>query len=76
MDRDGYIKLADFGLAKINQQDQIKIKGMMEEDGQYVCGTLEYLSPEVVRNKKYDAYTDLWSLGVLMFEMVSGRVIL
>ena len=47
----------------------------MEEDGQYVCGTLEYLSPEVVRNKKYDSHTDLWSLGVLMFEMLSGRVI-
>ncbi|CDW73317.1 rac-beta serine threonine-protein kinase- [Stylonychia lemnae] len=73
MDKDGYIKLADFGLAKINQEDQIKIKGMLEEDGQYVCGTLEYLSPEVVRNKKYDSHTDLWSLGVLMFEMLSGR---
>jgi serine/threonine protein kinase len=47
---------------------------MLEEDGQYVCGTLEYLSPDVVRNKKYDSYTDLWSLGVLMFEMLSGRV--
>eukprot|EP00347_Sterkiella_histriomuscorum_P013818 403363248 len=74
MDKKGFIKLADFGLAKIQQEDQIKIKGMLElDDPNYVCGTLEYLSPEVVRDKKYDTHTDLWSLGVLIYEMLSGR---
>lgn len=48
---------------------------MLEEDSNHVCGTLEYLSPEVIKSKRYDSHTDLWSLGVLIYEMLSGKVI-
>lgn len=59
--RDGHIKITDFGFAK-------KIK-----DKTYtLCGTPEYLAPEVIRNVGHTHGVDWWSLGVLIFEMLGG----
>jgi serine/threonine protein kinase len=59
--RDGHIKITDFGFAK-------KIK-----DKTYtLCGTPEYLAPEVIRNVGHTQGVDWWSLGVLIFEMLGG----
>lgn len=74
MDNEGFIKLADFGLAKIEQEEQINIKGMNEEDGKFLCGTAEYFSPEVVKEKDYGSHSDIWSFGILLYEMLTGNV--
>jgi serine/threonine protein kinase len=37
------------------------------------CGTYEYMSPEVVFKKNYNANIDVWSLGILLFEMITGN---
>ena len=70
----GLVKVLDFGLAKLNappEQDG-KILASLETTPGLIIGTTAYMSPEQVRGQPLDARTDLWSLGVLMFEMLSG----
>lgn len=64
VDETGYIKLADFGLAKFLQQDQA---------AKSFCGTAEYLAPEILDMKGHGFAVDWWTLGVLIYEMVTGR---
>jgi len=59
----GYIKLADFGLAKRVEKDQKTFT---------VCGTPEYMSPELIGRKGHDKAVDYWSIGILIFEMLNG----
>jgi serine/threonine-protein kinase len=61
---DGSVKLADFGLARIGDRS-FTAPGT-------VLGTVAYLSPEVLGGQEVDARTDLWSLGIVLFEMSSG----
>lgn len=63
--REGRVKLLDFGLAKTVGADFTK--------SGFVMGTVAYMSPEQARGEKVDARTDLWSLGVLMYEMLTGE---
>jgi len=65
LDRDGHIKLTDFGLSKIE---------LSQEDSRCytMCGTPEYLAPEVVMGKGYDKNIDWWSVGALFFKFLSG----
>ncbi len=75
---DGYIKLLDFGLAKLIEPPagasgaQPPTAGVSTELGA-VMGTINYMSPEQVRAKEVDARTDLFSLGVVIYEMVTGH---
>ena len=72
---DGFVKVLDFGLAKLLQQDIVKPEAptlVNTADG-VVLGTLSYMSPEQARGQEVDARTDVWSLGVVLYEMVSGR---
>lgn len=57
--------LTDFGLAK--QFDENKRSNSM-------CGTIEYMSPEIVLGKGHDKAADWWSVGILLFEMLTGKV--
>ena len=71
----GQVKILDFGLAKIiseevSEQDVTRAK---TEDGMLV-GTVAYMSPEQALGKRLDGRTDLWSLGVLLYEMVGGEM--
>ncbi|TVR26491.1 MAG: serine/threonine-protein kinase [Balneolaceae bacterium] len=61
-----YVKIVDFGLAKLMSESGIT------ETGRSV-GTLAYMSPEQLQGKKIDAKTDLYSLGVLLYEMITGQ---
>lgn len=62
--RDGYCKLTDFGFAKI----------LPLGDRTYtLCGTPEYIAPEVLLNKGHGRAVDWWTLGILIFEMIAGQ---
>ncbi len=64
--RSGEVKLLDFGIARGDATPGATMPGK-------VMGTLEYLSPERLKGKPADERSDLWSLGVLLYEMVAGQ---
>ena len=75
--RDGYVKILDFGLAKLTDQnaqliDPDAATRMLNTTPGVVMGTVHYMSPEQARGLPVDARTDIWSLGVVLYEMVSG----
>jgi Tol biopolymer transport system component len=71
--RDGYVKLLDFGLAKLAEEAQVgKPLALSTEPGR-VMGTAQYMSPEQARGLTVDARTDVFSLGVVLYEIIAGR---
>ncbi|EXB74404.1 Serine/threonine-protein kinase [Morus notabilis] len=64
LDADGHAMLTDFGLAKQFEEN---------ERSNSLCGTVEYMSPEIVLGKGHDKAADWWSVGVLLFEMLTGK---
>ena len=78
--RDGILKILDFGLAKLTEQwraDEVDqdaaTKAMVETEPGVVLGTTVYMSPEQARGQEIDTRTDIWSLGVVLYEMIAGR---
>src|SRR4029077_2647084 len=75
---DGYAKVLDFGIAKLTEQrlasdDRIgEATAALETRPGLVLGTGQYMSPEQARGQKVDARSDIWSLGVVLYEMVGG----
>jgi hypothetical protein len=63
---DGTVKVLDFGLAKIRDVSMTK--------SHVTLGTIGYVSPEQVRGARVDARTDLWSIGVMLYEMLTGNL--
>jgi NIMA (never in mitosis gene a)-related kinase len=59
--KSGLVKLGDFGIARVLNQTLDKAKTMV--------GTPYYLSPEIIENKPYSFKTDIWSLGVILYEL-------
>jgi serine/threonine protein kinase/Tol biopolymer transport system component len=71
---DGFVKVLDFGVAKLtgtSMSDSDALTLINTEQGTIV-GTVQYMSPEQVRGLSVDALTDVWSLGVVLYEMVTG----
>ncbi|SCP05783.1 serine/threonine protein kinase, putative [Plasmodium ovale] len=62
------VVLSDFGLAKITPSNQAVVKSRS------VCGSDFYLAPEIIKNKEYGIKIDIWSLGVLIFFIITGKV--
>jgi serine/threonine-protein kinase len=75
---DGYVKLLDFGIAKLTEegstsehQESARTAALQTRPG-LILGTGRYMSPEQARGQKVDARSDIWSLGVVLYEMVVG----
>lgn len=76
--RDGYVKVLDFGLAKLtNLPEEVDAeaatKMIVKTTPGMVIGTLAYMSPEQARGLVVDARTDIWSLGVVLYEMLANH---
>ncbi len=69
---DGYVKLLDFGLAKPLRAEPVTA-GRRDTIPGIILGTVNYMSPEQARGLSVDARSDVFSLGVLLYEMLSGR---
>jgi serine/threonine protein kinase len=87
MRSDGYVKVLDFGIAKLSepfvseQKTNFGSKGKSPQSASrilqftnsgLVMGTMGYISPEQLNNKNVDLRTDIWSLGVVLYEILSG----
>jgi eukaryotic-like serine/threonine-protein kinase len=71
---DGYVKVLDFGIAKlIENKESSGEHSSLRTDTGMILGTANYMSPEQARGLKVDARTDLWSLGVTLYELVTRQ---
>src|SRR5207302_6717741 len=78
--RNGHVKVLDFGLAKLTERtvadetdNEAVTRALVQTDAGVVMGTSQYMSPEQARGKPINARTDIWSLGVVLYEMAAGR---
>src|SRR5213596_1784489 len=76
---DGYVKVLDFGIAKLAEEElpaampREEALLLVETNLGSVLGTVRYMSPEQACGAQVDATTDIWSLGVVLYEMVTGH---
>ncbi len=77
---DGFVKVLDFGLAKLVEQKNKSILGLEDSTALQnhtgkgvIMGTVNYMSPEQAKGHRVDQRTDIFSLGVVIYEMIAGR---
>jgi eukaryotic-like serine/threonine-protein kinase len=77
---DGYVKVLDFGLAKLTEKSEEKVdpeavtRLKTDTDPGTIMGTVRYMSPEQARGQRVDARSDIFSLGVVLYEMITHRL--
>jgi len=70
---DGYVKVLDFGLAKLNEQATAEgLPLSSQTQSGLLMGTLAYMSPEQAAGDEVDERSDIWSLGIVLYEMMTG----
>ena len=73
---DGEVKVLDFGLAKpflMKNEAPKKLNSLLETKPGMIIGTPAYMSPEQIRGQKLNLTTDIWSFGVVLYEMLTGK---
>jgi serine/threonine-protein kinase len=77
---DGFVKVLDFGLAKLVERKNRSLIGLEDETAKQhttaqgvILGTVAYMSPEQAKGERVDERTDIFSFGVLLYEMIAGR---
>ncbi|HYP25868.1 MAG TPA: serine/threonine-protein kinase, partial [Blastocatellia bacterium] len=76
---DGHVKLLDFGVAKLAERHSIlsnaagQLTSGVYTDSAVIIGTARYMSPEQARGHEVDSRTDIFSLGVILYEIIAGR---
>jgi len=80
--RDGIVKVLDFGIAKLTEEFVASMTGgeadtrtLVQTSTGIVMGTPQYMSPEQARGKETDERTDVWSLGCVIYEMITGKAV-
>jgi serine/threonine protein kinase/tetratricopeptide (TPR) repeat protein len=77
--RDGYVKVLDFGLAKLTEKSSERLSSepeamtLVNTEPGLVVGTVSYMSPEQARGLAVDTRSDIWSLGVVIYQMLTGH---
>ena len=64
LDADGYLALTDFGISKLFDK---------METSESICGTLDYMAPEILSQSGHTLSVDWWSLGILTYQMIFGH---
>src|SRR5205814_3861937 len=72
---DGYVKVLDFGLARPTEQHEVSTEAatLVNTEIGMIVGTASYMSPEQARGQRVDARSDIFSLGMVIYEMLAGR---
>ena len=76
---DGLVKVLDFGIAKLTHsahsigEGTTTSEASLHTDTGFVVGTVQYMSPEQLRGRHVDPRTDIFSLGVVLYEIVTGK---
>ena len=74
---DGYVKILDFGLAKLVAQKNVGLEDATAKQNEtakgIILGTVNYMSPEQAKGEKVDERTDIFSFGVVIYEMIAGK---
>ena len=71
VDKDGYLKLTDFGLSRIVNRKIEKHEAFTDLNGK-ICGTPEYMAPELLKRQGFSQASEYWSFGCLLYEMLVG----
>ena len=76
--QDGFVKILDFGLAKLTEHQATDVDleqpTLLQTNPGLVMGTVQYMSPEQARARNVGPRTDIWSLGIVMYEVLAGHV--